>query len=122
LNDGETMFEERRRQKRVEVSIPIRVKWVDSKGNRVEEVTRSLNVSSDGALFPLKYPLKIGTRLELSLPLPRHLQRGASPKAVYETVALVTRIENTDKPQNFRIAVRFRSSNAKQYRLEPNAR
>jgi hypothetical protein len=112
------MFEERRRQKRVAVSIPIRVKWVDTKGNRFEEVTRSLNVSSDGAIFPLKHPLKIGTTLELSLPLPRNLQRTASPKAVYETVAVVTRVENTDEPRNLKIAVRFRGSNTKQYHSE----
>jgi hypothetical protein len=112
------MFEERRRQKRVDVSVPMRVKWADPKGNRLEEVTKSLNVSSDGVIFLLKYPLKMGTLIELSLPLPRHLQKGSSPKAVYEAMGLVTRVENTTEPQNFKIAVRFRASSTKQYRSE----
>lgn len=112
------MFEDRRRQKRVDVNIPIRVKWADANGKRFEEVTKSINVSSDGAIFLLKHPLKMGTLLELSLPLPRHLQKSVSPKAVYEAMGLVTRVENTSEPQNFKIAVRFRAANTKQYRSE----
>jgi hypothetical protein len=112
------MFEERRRQKRVDVNIPIRVKWADDKGSRLEEVTKSINVSSDGAIFLLKYPLKMGTMVELSLPLPRHLQKSVSPRPVYEAMGLVTRVEHTSEPQNFRIAVRFRAVNTKHYRSE----
>ena len=112
------MFEDKRRQKRVRVSLPIRVKWSDSKGNRFEEVTRSIDVSSDGALFRLKVPLPAGTLLELSLPLPRNLQKTAYPKPVYETTGLVVRVEQTGDPQIFRIAVRFRAVKVKQYRAE----
>ncbi len=112
------MFDDKRRQKRVDVSIPIKVKWADSKGNRFEEVTKSINVSSDGALFLLRYPLKMGTVLELSLPLPRHLQKTVAPKAVYEAIGLVMRVERTESTENFRIAVRFKAANMKQYRSE----
>ena len=112
------MFDDKRRQKRVDVSIPIKVKWADSKGNRFEEVTKSINVSSDGALFLLKYPLKMGTMLELSLPLPRHLQKTVAPKAVYEAIGLVMRVEHTESTENYKIAVRFRGVNMKQYRSE----
>lgn len=112
------MFDDKRRQKRVSVNIPIRVKWSDNKGNRFEEVTKSVNVSSDGALFPLKYPIRAGMLLDLSLPLPRNLQRSTAPKPVYETTGLVVRVENTEDPQSFLIAVRFRAINVKQYRAE----
>lgn len=73
------MFDERRRQKRVDVNIPIRVKGTDAQGNRFEEVTRSINVSADGAICLLKQQLRMGTVLELSLPLPRQMQKGVSP-------------------------------------------
>ena len=112
------MFEDKRRLKRIRVSLPIRVKWSDNQGNRFEEVTRSIDVSSDGALFPLKVPLTAGTLLELSLPLPRNLQKTASPKPVYETTGVVVRVEQTGDPSSFHIAVRFRAMNAKQYRAE----
>ena len=112
------MFEDKRRQKRIRVGLPIRVKWSDNKGNRFEEVTRSIDVSSDGALFALKVPLTTGMLLELSLPLPRNLQKSAYPKPVYETTGLVVRVEKTGDPQNFHIAVRFRAIHVKQYRAE----
>ena len=112
------MFDERRRQKRVDVNIPIRVKWADGQGNRYEEVTRSLNVSADGAIFVLKQQLKMGTVLELSLPLPKQMQKGVSPKTVYEAMGLVTRVEYTPDRLGFKIAVRFRASSTKQYRAE----
>jgi len=112
------MFEDKRRQKRVSVGIPIRVKWSDNNGNRFEEVTKSINVSSDGALFPLKVPIRAGMLLDLSLPLPRNLQKSAAPKAVYETTGLVVRVEQTGNPQSFLIAVRFRALKVKQYRAE----
>jgi hypothetical protein len=112
------MFDDRRRKKRVDVSIPIRVKGLDSEGIRFEELTKSINVSSDGAYFVLKYRLKMGSLLELSLPLPRHLQKSVSPKAVYQTIGVVIRVENTKEPQAYRIAVRFRAANIKQYHSE----
>ncbi len=112
------VFEERRRQKRVDVSLPIRVKWSDLAGTRLEEVTKSMNVSGEGAIFLLKHPLKMGAILELSLPLPRHMQRGGSPKSVYEVMGLVTRVEPSHEAQTFRIAVRFRSAVMRHYRSE----
>lgn len=112
------MFDERRRQKRVDVNIPIRVKWSDAQGNRYEEVTRSINVSADGAMFLLTQQLKMGTVLELSLPLPKQMQKGVSPKTVYEAMGLVTRVEHTPDRMGFRIAVRFRAAASKQYRAE----
>jgi hypothetical protein len=112
------MFEERRRQKRVDVNIPIRVKGADVWGNRFEEVTKSINVSSDGACFLLKHEIKSGSTLELSLPLPRQLQKSVRPKTVYETIGFVTRMEVTETPETFRVAVKFRASNIKHYRSE----
>ena len=112
------MFDDRRRKKRVDVGIPIRVKGVDSEGTRFEELTKSINVSSDGAYFVLNYRIKMGSLLELSLPLPRHLQKSVAPKAVYQTIGVVTRVESTEGPQAYKIAVRFRAADIKQYHSE----
>jgi PilZ domain len=112
------MFDDRRRKKRVDVGIPIRVKGLDSEGTRFEELTKSINVSSDGAYFVLKYHIKIGSLLELSLPLPRQLQKSVAPKAVYQTIGVVTRVESTERPQAYKIAVRFRAADIKQYHSE----
>ena len=110
------MFEDHRRQKRVDVNIPIRVKGADVKGNRFEEVTKSINVSSDGTSFLLKHCIKSGSILELSLPLPRHLQKSVTAKAVYETLGFVIRVQGTET--SFKIAVKFRAANTKHYRAE----
>ena len=81
-------------------------------------MTRSVNVSADGAIFILKQQLKMGTVLELSLPLPKQMQKGVSPKTVYEAMGLVTRVEHTPDRLAFKIAVRFRAASSKQYRAE----
>src|SRR5437867_6757933 len=112
------MFEDRRRKKRVEVKIPIRVKGADIWENSFEEVTRSVNVTSDGACFLLKNNIKPGSILELSLPLPRHMQKSVAPNAVYKTVGFVSRVEFTKTLQTLRVAVKFRAARIKRYRAE----
>ncbi len=69
-------------------------------------------------LFSLKQELKKGARLKLSLPLPRSMQKAAASKPVYETEAVVVRIEATDDPGTRRVAVRFRSASSKAYYQE----
>ncbi len=112
------MFDDRRRQKRVAVNIPIRVKGADIWGNQFEEVTKSINVTSDGAYFPLKHNIKPGSMLQLSLPLPRQLQKSVAPKAVYQTIGLVVRVEIVGTSQTSRVGVKFRTAKIKQYRSE----
>ena len=113
-----TTFVDQRRQKRVVVGLPVRVKGLDLGGNRFDEVTKSLDVSPDGVCFLLKTPVRKGTIVDLSLPLPRQMQRSVAPKPVYETVGLVLRIEGSNVSPNSRIAVRFRPIQQKQYRSE----
>ena len=112
------MFAENRRQKRITVGLPVRVKGLDLKGNRFDEVTKLINVSSDGASFILKAPIRKGSLLDLSLPLPRQMQHGVASKPVYETTGLVLRIESSDAPSSYKVAVRFRPVAGKQYRAE----
>jgi hypothetical protein len=114
-----TTFVERRRQKRILVGLPIRVKGSTLAGGQFDEVTKSLDVSSEGASFLLKTPVRVGSMLVLSLPMPRQMQRSSAPnRPVYETSGLILRIEKTDMPSSCRIAVRFRLTHQKQYHAE----
>ena len=81
-------------------------------------MTRSIDVNGDGALFLLNQDLKKGMRLKLSLPLPRSMQKSAASKAVYQTDAVVVRIEVSDDPGSRRVAVRFRSASPRAYYQE----
>ncbi|HVN78975.1 MAG TPA: PilZ domain-containing protein [Terriglobia bacterium] len=113
-----TTFVDQRRQKRVTVGLPVRVKGFDLGGNRFDEVTKSVDVSPDGACILLKTPIRKGSMLDLSLPMPRQMQRAVAPKPVYETVGLVLRIESSELPPSCRVAVRFRPVQQKQYHSE----
>ena len=112
------MFENRRRQKRVEVSVPIRVKGLDTLGNRFNVVTKSIDLTPDGASFALKATIRKGSLLDLALPMPRPMQRNVAPKPVYETIGLVTRVEESPDQEVYKIAVRFRATDMRQYRSE----
>ena len=91
-------FQDKRRLSRIRIALPIRVRGTNCKGIQFEEMTRSIDVNGDGALFLLNQDLKKGMRLKLSLPLPRSMQKSAVSKAVYETEAVVVRIEVSDDP------------------------
>ena len=109
--------QDKRRLSRIRIALPIRVRGSNSEGTLFEEMTRSIDLSGDGASFFLKQDLKKGMRLKLSLPLPRSMQKTAASKPVYETEATVVRIEGKD-PGIRKVAVRFRSAAAKAYYQE----
>jgi PilZ domain len=109
---------DKRRTRRVSVSPPLRVRGVNDQGAKFEEVTRSPDVSSDGALFTLKQPLSKGMRLDLSLPLPRSLQKIGVSEPVYETLGVVVRVGPGNESGTFQVAARFRNASAKQYHAE----
>ena len=97
---------------------PISVRGTNAEGVPFEETSRSSDVNANGVLFSLKQQLKKGARLKLSLPLPRCMQKSAASKPVYETEAVVARIEASDDPGMRRVAVRFRSASSKAYYQE----
>lgn len=111
-------FQDKRRLSRIRIALPIRVRGSNAEGNPFEEMSRSIDVNGDGALFLLKQDLKKGMRLKLSLPLPRSMQKTVASKPVYETEAMVVRIEASEDPGTCRVAVRFRSASSKAYYQE----
>ena len=114
----ESSFQDKRKLRRIQISLPIKVRRENSVGIQFEELSCSIDVNANGALFLLKQDLKKGTRLKLSLPLPRSMQKTAISKAVYVTEAVVVRIEAIADSEERRIAVRFRSESTKAYYQE----
>lgn len=110
--------QDKRKLRRVRIALPIRVRGVNADGRPFEEITRSGDVSPNGALFLLKQGLKKGMRLHLSLPLPRSMQNTAASKPVFETDAIVVRIEPSEDSGAFQVAVRFRDASSKHYHRE----
>ena len=110
-------FEDKRRLRRIQISLPIRVRGTNSDGIQFEEMSRSVDVNADGALFSINQNLKKGMRLRLSLPLPRSMQKTAASKPVYETEAVVVRIQEGASGAH-QIAVRFRNASSKAYYQE----
>jgi hypothetical protein len=115
--NGES-FQDRRRLRRIQITLPVRVRGINSKGIQFVEMSRSIDVNAAGALLLLREELKKGARLKLSLPLPRSMQMAAGSKPVYETEAVVVRIEPSDAPGQCRVAVRFRCASSKTYYQE----
>ena len=110
-------FEDKRRLRLIQISLPVRVRGTNSEGIQFEEMSRSVDVNADGALFLLNQNLKKGMRLRLSLPLPRSMQKTVASKPVYETDAIVVRVE-LGASGTHKIAVRFRNASSKAYYQE----
>ena len=115
---AEVVAQDKRKLHRVRIALPIRVRGMMADGSPFEEITRSIDVSPNGALFLLKRDLKKGMRLHLSLPLPRSMQNAAASKPVFETDAIVVRIEPGEDSGAFRVAVRFRDAASRHYHSE----
>ena len=110
-------FEDKRRLRRIQINLPVRVRWTDAKGVQFEELSRSIDVNANGALLWLRQRVRKGIRLRIWLPLPRSMQKGAALKAVYETKAVVVRVQS-DSSGAQQVAVRFRSPSTKSYYRE----
>ena len=69
---------ERRREKRVQVRLPVEIRGTDRNGTRFDETTTSENLCRGGVAFTLSRELDLGAMLDISIPLPRGSQKGDS--------------------------------------------
>ena len=60
---------ERRRERRVPVHLPIVVRGTDRTGFSFEERTSSENLCRGGAAFATRYPVDLGSQLEIQIPV-----------------------------------------------------
>jgi c-di-GMP-binding flagellar brake protein YcgR len=93
-------FVDRRRKRRVQVSVSIIVRGLDRFGNRYEEATQSINFSAGGTCFFLKQRIRVGTTVALGITLP-------TDSKTYNTIGQVTRVEAGQGVLGFKYGVRF---------------
>jgi c-di-GMP-binding flagellar brake protein YcgR len=91
---------ERRKRKRVEMNVPIKVKGSDVQGNIFEERTESLDISANGVAFFLKQRVRVTSSLELSVSRPNSSE-------VFQQKAQVVRVEDCSGEHGYKIAVKF---------------
>ena len=83
------MASERRKSRRMRLSLPVRVQGHTAEGVAWEEMTTCADTSHGGASFNLKHACFTGQVLFLSLPLPKDFRSYSLSDASYNTYALV---------------------------------
>lgn len=81
----------RRREKRVEVHLPVEIRGTDRSGAPFNEVTTSENLCRGGVAFTLSRELDLGSMLEISIPLPRGGKQGQNDFATRGQIRHVSR-------------------------------
>ncbi len=81
---------ERRRERRVPVHLPIVVRGTDRTGFSFEERTSSENLCRGGAAFATRFPLDLGSRLEIHIPV---LPTSASENTEFSTQGRIVHIK-----------------------------
>ena len=92
-------YVERRKRKRVEMKVLIKVKGSNGQGNPFEEQTRSADISSNGVAFLLKQRVRVTSCLQLSVSRP-------NSSDVFEQRAQVIRVEDAGQ-SGYKTAVKF---------------
>ena len=90
------------------LSLPMAVEGPDPDGEFFHEETTLAYMSHQGALFPLRNPVALGSRLKLAIVLPPKLDEGRSLRLVVKgTIVDVDPVEGEDRaPQ---VALRLES-------------
>jgi hypothetical protein len=71
-----------RRERRVSVHLPLKVRGRDSRGIAFEEETSSENLCRSGAAFLTRFDVAVGSNLEIYIPLSNPVARRASNAAI----------------------------------------
>lgn len=96
---------ERRTNPRLGLAIPLRVQGFLADGTTWEEITTTVDVSSDGACFPLSHDAELGQVLLLALGLPKRLRQYDRNDESYRVYTLVRGVRRrADQP---RVGVMF---------------
>ncbi len=83
----------RRRTERFKLCIPARVTGYDRRNGKWNEMTETIDVSRTGIRLRLRRPVRHGTVLYLTLPLPGKLRAHGFSEQSYNAYTLVRRIE-----------------------------
>lgn len=97
---------ERRRDLRRSMTLPVRVQGVQAGGQAWTEMTVTVDCSAGGLALLLDRPLQVGHVLQLLLPLPRAFRRYDLAEGSYRTWALVRGIR-ADPKGRYRVSLRL---------------
>lgn len=91
------------------LSLPMTVEGPDPDGNFFHEETTLLYMSHQGALFPLRCPVALGSRLKLVVALPPKLGEGRSLKLVVKGTIVDVDLAGGDAGPPPQVALRLES-------------
>jgi len=101
---GQAPTAERRRERRVDMRLPMQVRGMDTDGATFEERTRSVNICRGGVAFVTRRKLGAGASLEIRIPLPAP---GGAAEDEFATVGRVVHIKAATEDNNLIIGVEF---------------
>jgi len=90
---GAKTTDNRRRCERFKLCIPARITGYDRRNGKWNEMTETIDVSRTGVRLRLRKPVRHGTVVYLTLPLPGKLRAHGFSEQSYNAYALVRRIE-----------------------------
>jgi hypothetical protein len=95
------------RKKRISLRLPVAVSGEDARGSAFVEHTHCMNVSGGGILFESGQKLLVGTRLRLRIEIPEQLRKHFEDREVWQTAAVITRLEAMEGQTVIRVGARF---------------
>jgi hypothetical protein len=95
------------RKKRLTLKLPLEVRADDALGRPFVELTHCMNVSGGGILFESQEKLLVGTRLRLRIDIPTALRKHFENRSVWETGAVIMRLEALEGQSTVRVGARF---------------
>lgn len=95
---------ERRRERRIDIRLPVLVRGTDAEGAEFEERTSSENICRGGVAFVTRRKLVHGTSLEIRIPLPAS---AGSVEDEFSTVGRVVHVKNAEADAGLYIGVEF---------------
>jgi c-di-GMP-binding flagellar brake protein YcgR len=95
---------ERRRERRIDIRLPIQVRGTDAEGAEFEERTSSENLCRGGVAFVTRRKIGHGANLEIRIPLPAP---GGTSEDEFSTVGRVVHVKNAEADAGLLIGVEF---------------
>ncbi len=91
-------MDNRRKDERLTLAIPVRVQGYLAGGATWEELSTTIDVSQRGACFALNRPIELGHVLRLTLPLPKRLRSFDTSDTSYRVYSLVRFVQQRSAP------------------------
>ena len=101
---GQSPMAERRRERRIDIRLPIHVRGKDAEGAEFEEHTSSENICRGGVGFVTRRKLGHGMTLEIRIPLPAP---AGSSEDEFSTIGRVVHVKNAEAEAGLYIGVEF---------------